>query len=61
MPVRWSPREYPEPTVPWLSAGRLRFLAIAVALAAFYAVSWDLAQVSPAKLVAGLPRMARGP
>jgi phosphonate transport system permease protein len=52
------PRDYPEPTAPWLSAGRLRFVAIALALAVFYAVSWDLAQVSPAKLVTGIPRMA---
>jgi phosphonate transport system permease protein len=52
------PRKYSEPTVPWLSASRLRFVGIAVALAAFYSVSWNLAQVSPTKLVTGLPKMA---
>jgi phosphonate transport system permease protein len=52
------PREYSEPTVPWLSASRLRFVGIAVALAAFYSVSCNLAQVSPTKLVTGLPKMA---
>jgi phosphonate transport system permease protein len=52
------PRAYPEPVGSWLSAGRLRFLGIAVALGVFYAVSWDLAQVSPSRLVSGLPKMA---
>ena len=50
--------EYPEPRVPWLAAGRLRFVGLAVLLAAFYAVSWHLARVNLGKLVTGLPRMA---
>jgi phosphonate transport system permease protein len=51
-------REYPEPAVPWLSAGRARFLLAAVAVAAFYSVAWHLARVDPGKLLTGLPRMA---
>ncbi len=39
-------------------AARLRFTAIVLLVAAFYAASWQLAQVSPAKLVTGLPKMA---
>src|SRR5215470_19230805 len=38
--------------------GRARFLLVALLLAAFYTVSWRLAQVSPAKLLTGLPKMA---
>jgi phosphonate transport system permease protein len=52
------PRAYADPVAPWLAASRLRFLAIAVALAVFYSVSWQLAQVDPGKLVTGLPKMA---
>ena len=51
-------RAYPEPAVPWLSAGRVRFLLAAVAVAAFYSVAWHLARVEPGKLLTGLPRMA---
>lgn len=51
-------REYPEPAVPWLSASRARFLLAALAVAAFYSVSWHLARVEPGKLLTGLPRMA---
>jgi len=43
--------------VKWPSAHRLRFVAIVLAVAAFYAASWHLAQVSPAKLATGLPKM----
>jgi len=43
--------------VKWPSARRLRFVAIVLAVAAFYAASWHLAQVSPAKLATGLPKM----
>ena len=53
-----SHRPYPEPRVSWLAGGRLRFLALALGLAAFYAIAWHLARVSPSKLVTGLPRMA---
>src|SRR5215813_12091004 len=38
--------------------GRARFLLVALLLAAFYTVSWRLAQVSPARLLTGLPKMA---
>ncbi len=51
-------REYPEPAVAWLSAGRLRVGLVLVAVAAFYVVSWHLAKVNLAKLADGLPRMA---
>jgi phosphonate transport system permease protein len=39
-------------------AARLRFAAVVLLVAAFYATSWQLAQVSPAKLMTGLPKMA---
>jgi phosphonate transport system permease protein len=39
-------------------AARLRFAAIVLLMAAFYTASWQLAQVSPAKLTTGLPKMA---
>jgi phosphonate transport system permease protein len=39
-------------------AARLRFAAIVLLVAAFYAASWQLAQVSPSKLWTGLPKMA---
>lgn len=39
-------------------AARLRFAAVVVLVAAFYAASWHLAQVSPSKLMTGLPKMA---
>lgn len=51
-------REYPEATTPWLSGSRVRFALILLAVAAFYVVSWRLAQVDPAKLWTGLPKMA---
>lgn len=51
-------REYAEPPVSWLSAGRLRFLLVVAGLAAFYTLSWHLARVDPAKLWTGLPKMA---
>jgi phosphonate transport system permease protein len=51
-------REYPEPAIAWLSAGRLRFVGLLVAVGAFYSVSWHLARVDLGKLAAGLPRMA---
>lgn len=51
-------REYPEPRVPWLSGSRVRFALILLAVAAFYVVSWRLAQVDPGKLWTGLPKMA---
>ena len=51
-------RVYAEPISPWWSTGRLRFVAILLAVTAFYAVSWHLAQVSPSKLARGLPKMA---
>jgi phosphonate transport system permease protein len=51
-------RAYPEPHVAWLSASRLRFLLVVVALGVFYVASWRLARVDPAKLWAGLPKMA---
>jgi phosphonate transport system permease protein len=51
-------RIYAEPAVPWLSAGRLRFLAVVVAIGAFYSVSWHLARVDIGKLATGLPKMA---
>jgi phosphonate transport system permease protein len=50
--------EYPEPTAAWLSVGRLRFILVIVALAAFYSLCWQLARVDPGKLLTGLPRMA---
>jgi phosphonate transport system permease protein len=53
-----SLREYPEPHVAWLGANRLRFIGIAVAVAAFYVISWRLAGVNLSKLATGLPRMA---
>ena len=37
---------------------RARLWLVAVALIAFYAVSWKLAAVDPAKLAAGLPKLA---
>lgn len=37
---------------------RLRFVAALVLLAGFYAASWHLAQVDPARLLSGLPKMA---
>jgi phosphonate transport system permease protein len=39
-------------------AARLRFAAIVLLVAAFYATSSQLAQVSPSKLMTGLPKMA---
>ena len=51
-------RGYPEPVVRWLSAGRLRFVVILLAITAFYVVSWKLAHVDLGKLATGLPRMA---
>ena len=36
---------------------RLRFVLAVVLLAAFYAVSWRLANVEPGRLLAGLPKM----
>ena len=51
-------RDYPEPVVSWLSAGRVRFVLILLAVAAFYVVSWHLARVDPGKLLTGLPKMA---
>jgi phosphonate transport system permease protein len=51
-------REYPEPAVRWLSGSRVRFALILLAVAAFYAMSWRLAQVDPGKLWTGLPKMA---
>ena len=36
---------------------RLRFLLIVVLVAAFYSVSWRLAQVDPGRLLTGLPKM----
>ena len=51
-------RDYPEPTDSWLSTGRVRFVVVMVALAAFYSVCWQLARVDPGKLLTGLPRMA---
>ena len=50
--------EYPDPASTWWARGRLRFVAVALLLAAFYAVSWHLAQVDPGRLLTGLPRMA---
>ncbi|MBI3512711.1 MAG: phosphonate ABC transporter, permease protein PhnE [Proteobacteria bacterium] len=49
---------YPEPRISWRSGRRLRFLAVLLAIAALYAVSFDLAQVDPARLWSGLPRLA---
>ena len=37
---------------------RLRFVAVLVLLAAFYAASWHLAKIEPARLLTGLPKMA---
>jgi phosphonate transport system permease protein len=56
--VLGSPRDYPEPVTSWLSASRLRFALILLALAAFYSASWHLARVEPGKLMTGLPKMA---
>jgi phosphonate transport system permease protein len=39
-------------------AARIRFAAVVLLVAAFYAASWQLAQVSPSKLMTGLPKMA---
>lgn len=50
-------REYPEPAQAWLSASRVRFVLIVLAVAVFYSLSWRLAHVEPRKLVTGLPRM----
>ncbi len=36
---------------------RLRFWAVAAAIVAFYIVSWRLAQIDPAKLATGLPKL----
>ena len=52
------PGVYPEPTIPWLSRTRLRFLLIVVLLAVFYSTSWQLAKVDLGKLATGLPKMA---
>ncbi len=51
-------RAYAEPHVAWLSGSRLRFLLVVVVLGLFYVASWRLARVDPAKLWAGLPKMA---
>lgn len=51
-------RDYPEPTTAWLSIGRVRFILVVVALAAFYSLCWQLARVDPGKLLTGLPKMA---
>jgi phosphonate transport system permease protein len=48
---------YPEPRVAWLSARRTRFVALALAVAGFYAVSLDLAQIDLGRLWIGLPRL----
>jgi phosphonate transport system permease protein len=53
-----SLQHYSEPHVSWLSASRLRFVAILIALGLFYSVSWHLARVDPARLLTGLPKMA---
>lgn len=49
---------YPEPRVSWLSARRLRFVALALGIAVVYAVSLDLAQIDLARLAIGLPKLA---
>jgi len=51
-------RDYPEPRRSWLSARRLRFLALVLLVAAFYSTSWHLAGVDLGKLLTGVPRMA---
>ncbi len=48
-------REYPEPVVAWLSAGRLRAGLALVAVAVFYVVSRHPAKVNLTKLADGLP------
>jgi phosphonate transport system permease protein len=53
-----SRRDYPEPAASWWSLRGLRFVAVALAIAAFYSVSWHLAKVDLGKLMTGLPRMA---
>src|SRR3989442_1008470 len=49
---------YPEPVIPWLSKSRLRLVAGLLLLSAVFSASRPLAQVDPAKLLSGLPRMA---
>lgn len=51
--------DYPEPRVAWLSAGRLRFLAVLALATAFYVVSLELTQIDLGRLWAGLPQLAR--
>ena len=50
--------EFPDPAATWWARGRLRLVTIALLLAAFYGVSWRLAEVDPGKLLTGLPKMA---
>ncbi len=51
-------RVYPAPVSPWWSTVRLRFVSVLLLIGAFYAVCWQLAQVSPSRLASGLPKMA---
>ncbi len=51
-------RVYAEPSVRLLSAARLRFIALLLLVAGFYAASLQLARVDPARLLDGLPKMA---
>lgn len=39
------------------TSGRIRFVLMLSGIAVFYAVCWQLAQVDPARLVSGLPRL----
>ena len=49
---------YREPPTSWRAWRQLQRLAVVVLLLIFYGVSLHLAQVSPQKLLAGLPKMA---
>jgi phosphonate transport system permease protein len=49
---------YVEPAARWLDGGRLRFLAILLLIAAFYAICLHYAEIDLARLWRGLPKFA---
>src|SRR5262245_16830481 len=53
-----SARVYSEPHTSWLAPRQLKRLTVFFLVLIFYGVSLQLAQVSPHKLLTGLPKMA---
>ena len=50
---------YPDPGVGWNAPRRLRGFAVAISIATLLVSAFVVAQVDPAKLVVGVPRLAR--